>query len=388
MSCQHQAQARRDPYRIFFSLGLFSTVLGVLFWPLKYWDWAFVDHASQTHVFLQIFGFLFSFVVGFLTTAFPRLTQTAFLTRLEFASLFVCQLLLLFAVLGQYPSLVYILFLINCLLLSRFLWDRFLKRKDKLPLSFIYLPFAMGMGVVGSVLNLLSVSRMAWTNPQWIILGTNMIYYGFILFLFLGISGFLVRSIMGWEPRENFVGLRWRVFMASLIFLSFCFSATRYAQACHVVRAIMVSVELIFQVRLYKMPVSLKLAANTLWVSLWMLISGLWVLVLVDVNLRVDFFHATYLGGAAIGTLAIGTRVVLSHSGYAELLQGKIYKPFAVMVLLLLLALSTRAAAVFMPNDYYQHLNYASLCWGLGCLMWFWFILLKTFRIKKAISKS
>lgn len=382
MSCQHQAAARRDPYIVFFSLGILSTLIGVLFWPLKNGGLAFGAHSSQTHVFLQIFGFLFSFVIGFLTTAFPRLSQTAFLTRFEFASFLFTQLALLVSIFWQYPLFVYLFFLLNLVLLSRFLWHRFLLRKQPLPMSFVYLPFAIVVGIVGIVLNLLAMSGLSWANPQWLLLGTHAIYYGFILFLFLGISGFLVRSILGWEPRASFVSRSWRLVMAIVILLSFCFVGTRFEFVANLVRAILVSVELIFQVRLYKKPISRKLAAYSLWLALWMMIIGLWILAFVDVTYRVDLFHLTYLGGAALGTLAIASRVVLNHSGYSELLEGKIYKPFAAVMGLLLLALATRVAAAFLPEIYYRHLNYAGLFWALAVVIWIWTILKKAFRKK------
>ena len=387
MSCQHQAKARRDPYVLFFSIGAFSTLMGVAFWPLKNWGMLFGNHTSQTHVFLQIFGFLLSFVIGFLTTAFPRLTETAFLKRFELLSLTLVQLLLIGAILGQRTIAVYVFFILNLVLLGRFLLNRFLVRKKPLPMSFVYLPFAFGIGIAGGLVNLLALSELSWVNPKWLLIGTHAIYYGFTLFLFLGISGFLVRSILGWEPRASFVGNFWRLVMATLILLSFAFVGSRFEFYANLVRAILCSVELIMQVQLYKKPISQKLAAYSLWLSLWMIVLGLWLLVFLDPLYRVDLFHATYLGGVALGTLAIASRVVLSHSGYSELLQGKIFKPFAWVVCLLFLALVTRSVAGFLPDIYYQHLNYAGLFWIVGILIWTFAILKKAF-IKKKVQSS
>lgn len=386
MSCQHQAMARRDPFIVFFSLGALSTLIGVLFWPLKNWGIAFVDHASQTHVFLQVFGFLFSFVIGFLTTAFPRLTETSFLKSSELVSLALVQLLLIVAILWQLPMIVYVLFALNLGLLGRFLLNRFLVRKNPLPMSFVYLPFSFVIGVAGSLINLLVLIGPVWVNPHWLLVGTHAIYYGFILFLFLGISGFLVRSIMGWDPRASFVTKIWRLVMATLILLSFAFVGSRFEFYANLVRALLCSVELIMQVRLYKWPVSQKLAAYCLWLSLWMIVVGLWTLVFLDPLYRVDLFHATYLGGVGLGTLAIASRVVLSHSGYSELLQGRIYKPFAWVKCLLFLSLITRSTAGFLPDIYYKHLNYAGLFWTFGILIWVFVILKKAFVKKKAPS--
>lgn len=254
-------------------------------------------------------------------------------------------------------------------------------------MSFLYLPFAFIVGIVGGLLNLSASSGLTWVGPQGLLVGTSAIYYGFVLFLFLGISGFLVRSILGWEPRANFAGKTSRLVMASLVLLSFIFVGSRFEFHANLIRAIVCSIELIMQVRLYKWPVSQKLAAYSLWLSLWMIIAGLWVVVIFDPLYWIDLFHATYLGGVGLGTLAIASRVVLNHSGYSQLLQGPIYKPFAWVVCLLFLSLVTRSSAGFLPDTYYNHLNYAGIFWIFGVLIWTFAIMKKSFAKKRGISR-
>ena len=64
-----------DPYRIFFPLGVLLGTAGVSIW-LLYWLGLTAGYSGRAHAFVQIEGFLYAFIAGFLLTAIPRFTGT------------------------------------------------------------------------------------------------------------------------------------------------------------------------------------------------------------------------------------------------------------------------------------------------------------------------
>src|SRR5215510_7928052 len=77
----------REPYRVFFPLGMLCGLAGVAIWPL-YSFGITATYSGRAHALVQIFGFLYCFIAGFLLTAVPRFTGTqppSFVTQLSLA---------------------------------------------------------------------------------------------------------------------------------------------------------------------------------------------------------------------------------------------------------------------------------------------------------------
>ena len=104
-----------EPFRIFFPLGLFLGVVGVLLWPLFVWH-AIEFYPAQAHVRLMIEGLMGSFILGFLGTAGPRLLDASPLIAAETCALFILQMVSAFLHLVQRQTAGDILFLIVLLL--------------------------------------------------------------------------------------------------------------------------------------------------------------------------------------------------------------------------------------------------------------------------------
>ena len=69
----------REPYRVFFPLGILCGLAGVAIWPLYSFGLT-ATYSGRSHALVQIFGFLYAFIAGFLLTAVPRFTGTEFAT--------------------------------------------------------------------------------------------------------------------------------------------------------------------------------------------------------------------------------------------------------------------------------------------------------------------
>ncbi len=71
-----------EPFRVFFPLAFFSSIVGVLLWPLALYG--FLDyHPLEAHARWMITGFGGCLIVGFIGTAGPRLLESEIWSRFE-----------------------------------------------------------------------------------------------------------------------------------------------------------------------------------------------------------------------------------------------------------------------------------------------------------------
>src|SRR5215467_7577450 len=66
----------REPYRVFFPLGILFGLAGVAIWPIYSFGLT-ATYSGRAHALVQIYGFLYAFIAGFLLTAVPRFTGTS-----------------------------------------------------------------------------------------------------------------------------------------------------------------------------------------------------------------------------------------------------------------------------------------------------------------------
>lgn len=381
-----------DPFRFFFPLGVILSLVAVLFWPIKIFNLGFSETSTKLHGWLQLYGFLFAFVLGFLTTALPRLTQTDNLKPRELMQLIALYLATLGFLFAANFFAAHLCFLATILSLLSVLFPRFLKRKRNPPASFVFIPFAFFSAITGALLTISFLDGKSVLPAEFADLGLVLLVQGFILFLIIGVGGFLVKSILGWGgftpaletekikvPIAKLSDITLHAVVATGILTSFFVETLVHFKIGYLLRALFVSVELLWQLQIHKNPVSGKLSASTLRLSMILLASGFWSMVFFPREYALGYLHLCLAGGFAITTFAVATRVILSHCGYSELLNGK-YRPFTVAVSIMFFALATRFYAEFVPNEYYTHLAYAGSLWAIGVLVWSGSILSKCIK--------
>lgn len=81
----------QEPFRVFFPVGLLLGAIGVSLWIL-YYAGIIASYPGVSHARLMIKGFVASFVIGFLGTAGPRLTETPHFSRAELFALLTLDL--------------------------------------------------------------------------------------------------------------------------------------------------------------------------------------------------------------------------------------------------------------------------------------------------------
>jgi uncharacterized protein involved in response to NO len=84
---------------------------------------------------------------------------------------------------------------------------------------------------------------------------------------------------------------------------------------------------------------------------------------------RVGFLHLTLIGGFAVITFVVATRVLFGHSGNLQKLKGK-NRWFPIALGLMLFGMATRISGDFWPKIMASHYIYGALLWITGVLLW------------------
>ncbi|MBX7147657.1 NnrS family protein [bacterium] len=375
-----------DPFRLFFPLGTLMALMGVLYWPLTLTG-RMHEHTPWFHKQLVLFGFLFSFVIGFLGTAVPRFTAASLLSIGEVVILFLLWTGGVLGIFYENHLWTSLLIILTLIFLITTLAKRFLTRQKNPPPTFIFIPFGFLCLFLSQLLSFSS-------NPQLLTLSKNLFFQGTILFLLLGVGGFLIKSILGFgailpqNPGDKMPDISFLnkshtllITLASLLFLSFFIEVYLHEKVGMCLKAFIASFFCFYQIQIHKKPTSGKLTAQTLRFSLWFLVIGLWGATLAPFQYRVSFLHLGFVGGFSLSTFAVATRVILSHTGNGHLLNQK-YTPFTIAVILMSIGLLARFGADFVPAGYIHHLTYGAITWAIGVIVWSIFILAKTFSYK------
>src|SRR5215831_12184714 len=187
----------REPYRIFFPLGMLFGLCGVAIWPL-YSFGVTATYSGRSHVLVQIFGFLYAFIAGFLLTAVPRFTGTeppAMITQIALASVLtisvVASELRAFA-LGS------IAFVVAHAILLTLVARRFARRKQNPPATFVLIGLGLLAGAAGALL--MSGVALDLISASWDLLGKRLLTEGMVMLLVLGVGGFLGPRLLGFAP--------------------------------------------------------------------------------------------------------------------------------------------------------------------------------------------
>src|SRR6476619_361492 len=144
---------RREPYRIFFPLGVLLAWAGVLHWLLLATGF-FQEYRSIFHAFAQIEGFMTCFAVGFLFTLIPRRTGTAPPATWQIAVGVVAPVAIVILAWFEQWALSQAPWLLLMGMLIQFAVTRFRAPGAglRIPNSFVWVVLALLMGVGGAVL--------------------------------------------------------------------------------------------------------------------------------------------------------------------------------------------------------------------------------------------
>jgi uncharacterized protein involved in response to NO len=94
---------------------------------------------------------------------------------------------------------------------------------------------------------------------------------------------------------------------------------------------------------------------------------------------RVALLHQTLMGGFAVLTFTVATRVIFGHSGN----QHRLVAPnrwLLVAVAFMLLAMGTRISGDLWPKVLVSHYVYGAVVWTIGVLIWAAYVLPKVLK--------
>jgi uncharacterized protein involved in response to NO len=355
---------------------------GVSIW-LAYGLGLTAGFSGRAHAFVQIDGFLYAFIAGFLLTAIPRFTGTAPPSR---AIQYVLAAALMAASVGfevQAFAFGHAVFLAAHAAVIVLAVRRVRRRRSSPPESFTLVGIGMAAGAAGALVNL-SVSA-GWIGPRWDLMGRRLMTEGMVLLLVLGVGGFLGPRLLGFAALPDlhrltaaaparrpplFAGKRVAAYAAAglVILLSVVLEYGAGMPAAALVRAAMATSTILATLRPWHPPTVRTTLAWCVWSAHWLLMAGLWSAALAPAY-RVDLLHVVFMGGFTLLILAVAMRVVLSHGGHPLTRERRSW-PLRVGIATGLFALLARVAAAFAPESFFELLAIAALSWIAGMLFW------------------
>lgn len=378
-----------DPYRLFFPLGVIIGIFGIGHWLFFALGWT-KAYSGFYHSSIQMQAYMASFVMGFLLTSLPRFASAPQATGKELA-IFLLWIFGVWIFSFQHHWILSEFCFIGLLLtLASFAFHRFRKRSaiSLPPVEFIWIPSALLNGLLGSLLLILG---QAGGGPPFILaMGKSMVDQGFLLSIVVGVGGFLSPRLMGrfqgmgnLDPNLIAKFRRLRLtqyfYLAVLLFVSFILEGMGWKISAYVVRALVVTSMLFLTRSLPRPPRAPDMYVWMIWISLWMVFLGSWSTVFFP-RYRVEMLHIVFIGGFGLMTFAVGTMVVMSHSGQAMRLR----RPMGILWIVslgLALALIFRMTAGLYPRHYFIFLGAGAACWLLAGLSWLIFSFSQVFKI-------
>jgi len=348
----------------------------VSLWPMFYAQ-QIGYYPSLVHARLMIQAFGGAFVIGFLGTAGPRMASAPALTPIELVWLFSLHQASALSHLCLRPWLGDALFavLVGSLLLSLLVrmltWGR-----DSPPPHWPLTATGLLCGVAGSTLLLLPDTTASAGRLR---LAHLLLYQGLLLPPVLGIGSFFFPRLLGGafgEPAstsERDRRFRRALVAAIIIVASFFLEAAGQARTGLLLRLAVATAYLIIEVRWRRHPDDGprgSFATGLLW-SLALGGLGL-ALAATRYPQHISIEHLLYIGGFGMLMLIVGSRVLFGHSGTLEQFSRPSW-PARCLIILGILAATTRATPAWAPSTTISHHIYAALTWAalaLGWLIW------------------
>jgi uncharacterized protein involved in response to NO len=347
---------RREPYALFFPLGILLSWAGVGRWLTFALSGTNEDYLAVYifHGMAQIQGFLLCFAMGFLFTMIPRRTGTSPPSNLEIGVGLAAPVATVAAAWAQSWALSQIGWLAACVLLIAFVVRRFVstRARRRPPVSFVWIPVALLLGLAGSVVT----GAGGALGGRWMALhdlGQQLVFQGVFVSLVLGVGSLaLPMMTRGVAPadagtsRRDAIVLLLHLSAAALLVASFFLQRVSVGWGCGL-RAAVIAAELTFGMELWRLPTLEGWNRWLIWISAWCLPAGFALAAMFPGYYQAGL-HISFLGGFAMLTLAVSTHVVLGHGDRSDLLNGNPW-PVAAIGVLMVAAMFSRAAMTMQP---------------------------------------
>lgn len=373
-----------NPFRLFFIFGILYGIVGVGYWVMASVGWI-IPNLAVTHAAVQTQGFLASFVVGFLMTAFPRFTGTWPVSKLELGTAFFASLVFFATVTTHKWIWAETAFFVLILTLIIFAARRVPHRSKDLPPSFLLMGFGFLHALLGTLLIL--ITRFGTENFTLFSTGRQMVQVGFLLCMVLGITGKLAPFLMGYtespekESNKSEASIQAKDILVHglagiLLFFTF-FLEPHFYRLAWGIRAVVSTAHLLMFAKIGR-PLRKKTTIMLFFfISCWMIPIGLWTGFFFP-HLRIAALHIIFLGGFSLMIFSFGLLIVLSHSGKAQRLNTTLV-PLRIIGTFVVAAMLVRFAADLWPSKFDLLIHLSSGTWVLAALFWGGYVLPITF---------
>lgn len=376
---------RREPFRIFFPLGVALTIGGIGHWLLHALR-LIPDYRPIFHAMTQVQGFLTCMAVGFLFTMVPRRTQSAPPATWQIAVCLIAPPVTVVAAWYRSWRVAQLAWLATALVVLAFCLARFhgggAGRRP--PVGFVWISLGLLMGVSGTALSLVYGRldpALAWLHT----IASGLVLQGMFLGFVLG-AGSLALPLMtrdGAPPdagdgRHDAAGLAGHLVAALLLVGSFWLEATTSLRLGVALRCTVVLAVYLFGIGMWRRPTRPGWNARAIWLAAWLVPLG-YLLAALDPGDALAGLHVTFIGGFALLAMLISIQVTVGHGGYVELRLGR---PWAVpwIFALALGAIGFRAAMELDPRRFFPWMAAAALCFLAALAMWALFVVPKLLR--------
>lgn len=382
---QEAPRWRREPYTVFFPLGIVLSWTGVGHW-LVYAMGGSLQYRAIFHSMAQVEGFLLCFAVGFLFTMIPRRTGSAPPSALETVVCMVAPVTTVIAAWYESWMLSQVGWLVVCSVLVTFVLRRFLSVTSmrRPPNSFVWIPVAFLMGLVGALLTggyAAFGEQSMWLHE----VGRGLLLQGVFISLILGVGGLaLPMMTRGVAPPDTTDTTKDRLARlghlaaAAVLVASFFVQVLVSVPTAMAMRAAVIIAVLLAGPQLYKLPLPEGWNRRAVWAAGWLLPTGYVLAAIFPAQFQAGL-HVSFIGGFALLTLAVSTHVVLGHCGYDPMLKGRPWQVAAIAGF----TLAAMVARVIMEFDYLHRLHWmacAAVFFLAATGLWAAFLVPKTLR--------
>lgn len=353
----------KTPYRLFFLLGTIALFVGLIIWILPLIDDQLYFGRMHAHYMIGIF--LLSFVIGFLMTAIPRMSNSRPASHKEMLLQLMPMLFAAFFGLYQINERPFFLSLVIALvILFRFASVRIIKAPQVIPDVFPMVLVGLFSGLAGALFNFFDYTEI----------GNRLFYLNFVLALCVGIGARLLPMIM--NVKCSYSAKTSEFLLIGALLTLACFIEVYVSENFgNAIRAMTMTAVFFrhWKAHLFEGPTS-SVAWGLRFAAFSMLFGsiGLWLFP----SFRLEALHIIYVSGFGLLTIMVASRVILAHGNHDLKLEfGNWF--IKIPMTLIILAGVTRVSAAFLPAVYEQHLAYAAISFLSGCLLWSYFFLPK-----------
>jgi uncharacterized protein involved in response to NO len=327
-----------DPYRVLFPVGIAAALSGLIPWILVAARVP-IPYPGAAHAALMTQGFELAFVCGFLLTAMPAFTHGPRCSPAELGTVTVLAAGYVVLRALDVPGAAWA-FLAALGALGFVLARRVRPGEAAPPEEFLLVGTGVALGLAGAVVEVMvSLGRLPEAAER---AGVRCISLGMLPALVLGLGGLLVPTFARMSDPLTIAGIakagdrpRRRAFVvtvAALLVLAVNLDFTGFVVPAAWCRALAAIASTQLAWKLWRPPGRRDRLSWSIWSAGWAVTLGFVAAAMWPLH-RVEAWHVAFVGGYALLTLGIGTRVVVSHGGHAMSEEGLVLSWWAVAAL-------------------------------------------------------